>query len=100
MGLSASLTALGLAGILAGPGLMALAAVGTIAIGVGSLLGVGGEDTGGEAGGNDTMQILVDEIRGLREDLKSGKIGVYMDGTAVASKVSRVVDRIGVNSYS
>jgi hypothetical protein len=100
MGLAASLTALGLAGILAGPGLMALAAVGTIAIGVGSLLGIGGEDTGGEAGGNDTMQILVDEIRGLREDLKSGKIGVYMDGTAVASKVSRVVDRIGVNSYS
>jgi hypothetical protein len=95
-GLAASLNALGLAGILAAPGLMALAAVGTIAVGVGSLLGLGGEGQGE----NDTMQILVDEIRGLREDLKSGKIGVYMDGTAVASKISRVVDKIGVNSYS
>jgi hypothetical protein len=98
MGLAASLTALGLAGILAAPGLMALSAVGTVATGLGSVLGLGGGE--GEGGQTDNMKILVDEIRGLREDLKSGKIGVYMDGTAVASKVSRVVDRIGVNSYS
>jgi hypothetical protein len=97
MGLSASLVAFGVAGVLAAPELLALSTVGTIATGLGSILGIGGEDT---AGGSDTMQILVDEIRGLREDLKSGKIGVYMDGTSVASKVSRVVDRIGVNSYS
>jgi hypothetical protein len=97
MGLSASLVAFGVAGVLAAPGLLALSTVGTIATGLGSILGVGGEDT---AGGSDTMQILVDEIRGLREDLKSGKIGVYMDGTAVTSKISKVVDRIGVNSYS
>lgn len=97
MGLSASLVALGIAGILATPGLMALSAVGTIATGLGSILGIEGSEGGNE---NDTMKILVDEIRGLRDDLKSGKIGVYMDGTSVASKVSRVVDRIGVNSYS
>jgi hypothetical protein len=97
MGLSASLVAVGAAGILAAPGLMALSTVGTIATGLGSLLGIGGDDG---VGSGDSMKILVDEIRGLREDLKSGKIGVYMDGTAVASKISKVVDRIGVNSYS
>lgn len=97
MGLSASLISVGLAGILATPGLMALSAVGTIATGLGSILGIEGGEGDSE---NDTMKILVDEIRGLREDLRSGKIGVYMDGTSVASKVSRVVDRLGVNSYS
>jgi hypothetical protein len=65
---------------------------------LGSVLGLGGGE--GEGGETDNMKILVDEIRGLREDLKSGKIGVYMDGTAVSSKISKVVDRIGVNSYS
>jgi hypothetical protein len=98
MGLSASLISVGLAGVLAAPGLMALSAVGTVATGLGSVLGLGGGE--GEGGETDNMKILVDEIRGLREDLKSGKIGVYMDGTAVSSKISKVVDRIGVNSYS
>lgn len=98
MGLSASLISVGLAGILAGPGLMALSAVGTIATGLGSVLGIGGgEGAGGET---DNMKVLVDEIRGLREDLRAGKIGVYMDGVAVSSKISKVVDRLGVNSYS
>jgi hypothetical protein len=98
MGLSASLISVGLAGVLAAPGLMALSAVGTVATGLGSVLGLGGGE--GEGGETDNMKILVDEIRGLREDLRSGKIGVYMDGTAVSSKISKVVDRIGVNSYS
>lgn len=97
MGLSASLVAFGVAGILAAPGLLALSAVGTIATGLGSILGI---DSGNETSSDDTMKVLVDEIRGLREDLRTGKIGVYMDGTSVASKVSRVVDRIGINSYS
>lgn len=97
MGLSASLVAVGAAGILAAPGLMALSAVGTIATGLGSLLGIGGDEGGGS---DDSMKLLLDEIKGLRNDLNSGKIGVYMDGTAVASKISKVVDRIGVNSYS
>lgn len=89
--LAVALLAVSNAGLLALP---ILAGLGLIAGGFGLF---GGDS---EAGGDDTMKILVDEIRGLREDLRTGKIGVFMDGTSVASKVSRVVDRIGINSYS
>jgi hypothetical protein len=98
MGLSASLVAVGAAGLLATPGLMALSTVGAIATGLGSVLGIGGDTT--TDSGNETMKMLLDEIKGLRNDLTSGKVAVYMDGTAVTSKISKVVDRIGVNSYS
>jgi hypothetical protein len=98
LGLSASLVAVGAAGLLATPGLMALSTVGAIATGLGSVLGIGGDTT--TDNGNETMKMLLDEIKGLRTDLNSGKIAVYMDGTAVTSKISKVVDRIGVNSYS
>jgi hypothetical protein len=98
MGLSASLVAVGAAGLLATPGLMALSTVGAIATGLGSVLGIGGDTT--TDNGNETMKMLLDEIKGLRNDLTSGKVAVYMDGTAVTSKISKVVDRIGVNSYS
>lgn len=96
MGLSASLVALGVAGIAALPGLMAVAAVGTIAMGVGSLLGFG---EGGEGGGEGDTALL-DEIRGLREDLNNGKVAVYLDGQKVTAGVSRVVSRVGSNSYA
>jgi hypothetical protein len=49
---------------------------------------------------SEPLQAMINELKALREDLRSGKIGVYMDGTAVSSKISKVVDRIGVNSYS
>jgi hypothetical protein len=42
---------------------------------------------------------LLTEIRGLRSDLNSGKIAVYVDGRKVTSSVSRVVDRVSTNSY-
>ena len=96
MGLSASLMALGIAGITALPGLMAVAAVGTIAMGVGSLLGFGGEEAGTAGGDSD----LLNEIRGLREDLNNGKVAVYLDGQKVTAGVSRVVSRVGSNSYA
>jgi hypothetical protein len=48
----------------------------------------------------DKQQILIDEIKGLRTDLNTGKIAVYMDGERVTSRVSKVVDRIGSNSYA
>jgi hypothetical protein len=99
LGLAASLGVLAVALLaVSTAGLAALPILAGLGLIAGGFSLFGGD--GGEAGGSDTMQILVDEIRGLREDLKSGKIGVYMDGTSVASKVSRVVDRIGVNSYS
>jgi hypothetical protein len=96
MGLSSSLLAVGAAGLLATPGLLALSTVGAISTELGSMLGLG-EGNNSE---DNTMKMVLDEIKGLRDDLKSGKIGVYMDGTAVTSKISKVVDRIGYNSYS
>jgi hypothetical protein len=92
MGLSASLVAFGVAGVLAAPGLMMLSAVGTVTQGLNSLLG------GGDEGGSDSD--LITEIRGLREDLNNGKVAVYMDGQKVASSLSRVVNKIGSNSYA
>jgi hypothetical protein len=93
MGLSASLVAFGVAGLLAAPGLMALTAVGAVSTGLNTLLG-GGE----EGGGSDSD--LLNEIRGLREDLNNGKVAVYMDGQKVTAGVSRVVSRVGSNSYA
>ena len=93
MGLSGSLMALGVAGVLAGPGLLALSAVGTVSQGLNSLLG-GGE----EGGGGDSD--LINEIRGLREDLNTGKVAVYLDGQKVTAGVSRVVSKVGSNSYA
>jgi hypothetical protein len=96
-GLALALTAVGVAGIAALPGLMAVAAVGTIAMGVGSLLGFGGGTGGTEA--DNGMDELLTEIKGLRADLNSGKISVYMDGKKVSSSVNRVMDKIGTNFY-
>ena len=93
LGLSASLIALGVAGVVAGPGLMMLSAVGAVSQGLNSLLG-GGE----EGGGSDSD--LINEIRGLREDLNNGKVAVYLDGQRVTAGVSRVVSRVGSNSYA
>jgi hypothetical protein len=92
MGLSASLMALGVAGVLAAPGLMALSAVGTVATGLNSLLG-------GDGGGGEDRELLT-EIQGLRNDLTNGKVAVYMDGQKVASTLSKVYDKIGSNSYA
>lgn len=95
VGLAGALTLVGVAGIAALPGLMAVAAVGAIAVGVGSMLGLGGEEGG--AGGDSA---LIDEIRGLRADLNDGKVAVYMDGQKVTAAVSKVVSKVGSNSYA
>lgn len=96
MGLSGSLVALGVAGIVAAPGLMALSAVGAISTGLNSLLG--GDDTAEGGEGGDSA--LLEEIRGLRADLNDGKVGVYMDGTKVTAAISTVVNKVGSNSYA
>jgi hypothetical protein len=92
MGLSSSLVALGVAGLLAAPGLMALNAVGAISTGLNTLMG------GEEGGGSDSA--LLEEIRGLRADLNDGKVGVYMDGQKVTAAISKVVSKVGSNSYA
>ena len=36
---------------------------------------------------------MLEEIKGLRNDLASGKIAVYMDGQLVTSKVANVASK-------
>jgi hypothetical protein len=90
--LSIALAAVAVTGMLALPALLALGLIGT---GTSALMG-GGE---GEGGGDRTAE-LIDEIKGLRADLNSGKIAVNMDGQKVTSKISSVVSKVGSNSYA
>jgi hypothetical protein len=92
--LSVSLMGFAMASIMAIPGMIAVGAF--VALGGGDLLGGGG----GEAGGSDGMDELIAEIKGLRADLSSGKIGVNMDGQKVTSKITSVVDKGSRNSYA
>ena len=94
-GLAASLMAVGAAGLLSLPGIMAVAGVGVIASGVGSLLGIDGDSA--ESGKDSAM---VNEIKGLRDDLIAGKIGVYVDGEKLTSKISNITERATSNSYA
>ena len=92
--LSGSLVGLGLAGIAALPGLMALSMVGGITTMVGGLFG------DGESGsGDESMEALLTEIQGLRADLNAGKVAVYLDGAKVTSGIRNVVNGAKVNSY-
>ena len=97
VGLAGALTMVGLAGLMALPGLMAISAVGAVAVGVGSMLGFG--DAISQSGESAEGSLLA-EIKGLRDDLISGKVGVYMDGTKVTAAIAKVVDKVGSNSYA
>jgi len=46
------------------------------------------------------MSALLDEIKGLRADLNSGKVAVYLDGKKVTSTVARVANTSSVNTYT
>jgi hypothetical protein len=89
--LAVALSAVALSGLLALP---ILAGLGLIAGG----FGLFGEGEGG-AETTDRTGELIDEIKGLRSDLNSGKIAVYVDGRKVTSSVSRVADKVSTNSY-
>jgi hypothetical protein len=86
--LAFALGMLGTMGIAALPILAALAIGGGIAV----ALGVGG------AGGKkeDTSQKLLDEIVGLRGDLNSGKVAVFLDGV----KVNTILAQAGKNTIT
>lgn len=94
MGLSASLVALGVAGVLAAPGLMALGTVGAVTEGLNSLFG------GGEEGGAGGDSELLEEMRALRKDLTDGKIAVYIDGKKVTAAVATSYGKQSYNSYA
>ena len=92
--LSLSLVAFAFSSLMAIPGMMAVGMF--LSVGGGDLLG--GGDGGAAGGGN--MDELIAEIKGLRADLASGKIGVNMDGQKVTSKITSVVDKSSTNSYA
>jgi hypothetical protein len=46
------------------------------------------------------LQAMINEIKGLRADMASGKIAVYMDTEKVTSKIGRQVDQSTRNNYS
>lgn len=94
--LTASLSAFSIVGLAAVPAMMAVGAFATLASGVDSLFG---NDTTQPTNENDTMKMLLDEIRGLRTDLNNGKVAVYMDGAKVTASVSKVVNRQATNQY-
>jgi hypothetical protein len=93
--LSLSLVAFAFSSLMAIPGMIAVGMF--LSVGGGDLLSGGG---GGAAGGSDGMDELIAEIKGLRADLSSGKIGVNMDGQKVTSKITSVVDKGSRNSYA
>ena len=93
-GLATALSAVGIAGVLAAPGLMALATVNAVAGGITEILGGGGGTKG------DNTEALIAEIKGLRDDLSAGKIAVYLDGVKVTAGVAKTVDKQGTNNYA
>jgi hypothetical protein len=93
--LSLSLAAFAFSSLMAIPGMVAVGMF--LSVGGGDLLGGG---AGAEGGGKDGMDELIAEIKGLRADLASGKIGVNMDGQKVTSKIASVVDKGSKNSYA
>jgi hypothetical protein len=70
-----------------------LAGLGLVSVGAEMLFGGGGD------GNVDKTDMLIEEIKGLRADLNSGKIAVYMDGKKVTSGVAKVVNTTSTNSY-
>ncbi len=95
--LAGSLALLSTLGTAAIPVLLAVGAVGAI----GSML-IGGDESAGAEGGGEggSMSALLDEIKGLRADLNSGKVAVYLDGKKVTSTVARVANTSSVNTYA
>jgi len=97
---------LALVGVLGLPGLFVLAGIAALSapiIKLASLLGIGGEGESAEGGsvgeGESETQSLIKEIQGLRNDLLSGKIAVYMDGKKLTSAVGSVIEGSGANTY-
>jgi hypothetical protein len=84
LALSQALAAFSVVGLMATP---AMIAVGTFANTTSGIF----EGGGGESN-NDTMDALLAEIKGLRQDMASGKIAVNVDGYKLTSRISKIVE--------
>lgn len=49
---------------------------------------------------NNMINALINEFRGVREDMASGKIGVYMDNNKVTANVTRTLDTSTRNDFA
>jgi tRNA-binding EMAP/Myf-like protein len=49
---------------------------------------------------NSMINALISEFRGVRADMASGKIGVYMDSERVTSNVTRTIDNSTRNNFA
>ena len=54
----------------------------------------------GLAGLSAPLNAMIEELKALRADMASGKIGVFMDGTKVTSGIAKQVDKNTRNHYS
>jgi len=52
------------------------------------------------ASNNNMINALISEFRGVRADMASGKIGVYMDNDKVTANVTRTVDNSTRNNFA
>jgi len=96
--LASGLTAVGLAGMISLPGLMAVQVATTVVERItGGGVGEGGVET--ESMIQDHHDELISEIKGLRHDLQSGKIAVYIDRDKVSKSVTTSINESKVNSH-
>ena len=94
--ISGGLVAVAGAGLLAIPIFGAIAGLASIAptlMGLGEFFGMGG-DSDSSDGGSDSNAELLEEIKGLRSDIKAQPIVLNIDGKAV-QKITRVQSRQG-----
>jgi hypothetical protein len=49
---------------------------------------------------NNMINALISEFRGVRADMASGKIGVYMDSDKVTSNITRTIDNSTRNKFA
>ena len=98
--ISGGLVAVAAAGLLAIPIFGALAGLATLAptlIGLGEFFGFGGDSESSDSSGSGGNAELLEEIKGLRNDIKAQPIVLNIDGKAV-QKITRVQSRQGVST--
>jgi hypothetical protein len=52
------------------------------------------------ASNNSMINTLISEFRGVRADMASGKIGVYMDNDKVTANITRTTDNSTRNNFA
>jgi hypothetical protein len=77
---------------LAGTGLLAAPAMKIISAFSDNVGGATTSESAGESGNTELLDALLNEIKGLRQDLVAGKIAVHMDGYKLTSRVSKIVE--------